>query len=154
VNGYISNARLVIGSALYTSDFTPSKSPLTAVSGTSLLTCASNRFQDKSSNNFTITPAGDVAVKTASPFPQAREFKKPQRGWCVPFNGSTQRLETPAASVANGLQLGTSDFTIEFWIKGKPQSGYKRVMDCGTFNNTNYGFTIVCDNSLAQSIYF
>ena len=139
-NGYISNVRIVKGTALYTSSFTPSKSPLTAVSGTSLLTCASNRFQDKSSNNFTITPAGNVAVKTASPFPQAREFKKPQRGWCIPFNGSTQRLETPAASVANGLQLGTSDFTIEFWVKAKQQNGQARPLDTGYWNNSNYAW--------------
>lgn len=141
-NGNISNLRIVKGTALYTTDFTPSKTPLTAVSGTSLLTCASNRFQDKSSNNFTITPAGNVAVKTASPFPQTREFRKPQRGWCVPFNGSTQRLETPAASVANGLQLGTSDFTIECWVKAKPQGAYSRVIDTGAYGNPNYGFIL------------
>ena len=141
-NGNISNLRIVKGTALYTADFTPSKTPLTAVSGTSLLTCASNRFGDKSSNNFAITPNGNAAVKTASPFPQAREFKKPQRGWCVPFNGSTQRLETPAASVANGLQLGTSDFTIECWVKAKPQSNYARAMDSCVYGNPNYAFTI------------
>ena len=140
--GNISNLRIVKGTALYTANFTPSKTPLTAVSGTSLLTCASNRFRDLSSNNFAITPAGNVAVKTASPFPQAREFKKPQRGWCVPFNGTTQRLETPAASVANGLQLGTSDFTIECWVKAKPQSNYARVMDSCVYGNPNYAFTI------------
>jgi hypothetical protein len=140
-NGYISNVRIVKGTALYTSSFTPSKSPLTAVSGTSLLTCASNRFGDKSSNNFTVTPNGNVAVKTASPFPQTREFKKPQRGWCVPFNGSTQRLETPAASVANGLQLGTSDFTIECWVKAKPQSiSYNNIMGSGAYKNVNYAW--------------
>ena len=36
-NGYISNLRVVKGTALYTSNFTPSTTPLTAVSGTSLL---------------------------------------------------------------------------------------------------------------------
>jgi len=36
-NGYISNFRYVVGTALYTSNFTPSTTPLTAVSGTQLL---------------------------------------------------------------------------------------------------------------------
>jgi hypothetical protein len=39
--GQISNLRLVKGTALYTSDFTPSKSPLTNVTNTKLLCCTS-----------------------------------------------------------------------------------------------------------------
>jgi hypothetical protein len=39
--GQISNLRLVKGTALYTSDFTPSKSPLTIVTNTKLLCCQS-----------------------------------------------------------------------------------------------------------------
>jgi hypothetical protein len=68
LTGYISNLRVVAGTALYTSAFTPSTTPLTAVSGTSLLTCQSNRFIDNSSNAFTITRNGDVSVQRFSPF--------------------------------------------------------------------------------------
>jgi hypothetical protein len=146
-NGYISNVRVVKGTALYTSSFTPSKSPLTAVSGTSLLTCASNRFQDKSSNNFTITPAGNAAVKTTSPFPQAKPYVNRKTGYSVSFNGSTQRMETPASSGANGLQLGTSDFTIECWFKGKPQaSNYAAILSAGQgANNPNCAWELYGD---------
>ena len=59
LQGYISNFRIVKGTAVYTSAFTPSTTPLTAISGTSLLTCQSNRFIDNSTNNFTLTVAGD-----------------------------------------------------------------------------------------------
>ena len=38
-NGYISNLRMVVGTAVYTSNFIPSRTPLTAISGTQLLTC-------------------------------------------------------------------------------------------------------------------
>ena len=61
-NGYISNFRIVKGTAVYTSAFTPSTTPLTAISGTSLLTCQSSTIIDKSTNAFTITNTGTVTV--------------------------------------------------------------------------------------------
>ena len=41
-NGFISNTRIVKGTALYTTDFTPSTAPLTDVTNTKLLCCQSN----------------------------------------------------------------------------------------------------------------
>ena len=68
LNGYISNLRVLKGTALYTSTFTPPSSPLTAITNTSLLTCQSNRFLDSSPNNFAITRNGDVSVQPYGPF--------------------------------------------------------------------------------------
>ena len=67
-NCYISNVRIVKGTAVYTSNFTPPTAPLTAISGTSLLTCQSATIVDNSPNNFPITVNGDVAVSTQNPF--------------------------------------------------------------------------------------
>ena len=63
VNGYLSNVRIVKGTAVYTSNFTPSTTPLTAVSGTQLLTSQSNRFIDNSSNAFALTVNGSPSVQ-------------------------------------------------------------------------------------------
>jgi hypothetical protein len=69
ITGYMSNLRIVKGTAVYTSAFTPSTTPLTAVSGTTLLTCQATSFVDNSVNNLAITPTGDVRVITSwSPF--------------------------------------------------------------------------------------
>ena len=58
VNGYISNFRLVVGTAVYTGDssFSPPTSALTAISNTQLLTCqnSTGTITDASSNNFTL----------------------------------------------------------------------------------------------------
>jgi hypothetical protein len=61
-SGRISNLRLVKGSALYTANFTPPAAPLTAVSGTALLTLQDATIKDNSSNAFTITNTGSVTT--------------------------------------------------------------------------------------------
>jgi hypothetical protein len=67
-NGYISNLRVLKGTAVYTSNFTPPTTPLTAIPNTSLLTCQSSSFTDFSPNNFTITVTGDVSARFYGPF--------------------------------------------------------------------------------------
>jgi hypothetical protein len=68
--GYMSNVRVVKGTALYTSSFTPSTTPLTAVSGTSLLlnTVSGSYPTDGSVNSFAATATGTPAWNSASPF--------------------------------------------------------------------------------------
>ena len=70
--GYISNLRLVKGTAVYTSNFTPPTQPLQNITNTSLLTCQSNRFIDNSTANsgsgFTITVNGSPRITDNSPF--------------------------------------------------------------------------------------
>jgi hypothetical protein len=107
--GYISNARIVNGTALYTSNFTPSTTPLTAVSGTSLLTCQSNRFKDNSSNNFAITVTGTPTVQAFDPFSPASSYGVSNGGSGF-FNGTTDYLTT------SGGQTFSGDFTIEGWV--------------------------------------
>jgi len=72
-NGYLSNVRVVKGTAVYTSNFTPSTTPLTAISGTSLLlnTVSGSYTTDSSSNSFTPSAPssyGKPAWNQLSPF--------------------------------------------------------------------------------------
>ncbi len=67
---YYSNIRIIKGSSVYTSgsSITVPTTPLTAVAGTELLTCQSNRFIDNSTTGRTITVSGDPKVSTNTPF--------------------------------------------------------------------------------------
>jgi hypothetical protein len=110
--GYISNARIVKGTAVYTSAFTPSTTPLTAISGTSLLTCQSNQFLDTSTNNFTITKNGEAKVTQFIPF--STNLSLSDIGKSLYFDGNGDYLKWPAGTDA--LNFGTSNFTVEFWM--------------------------------------
>ena len=111
--GYMSNVRVVKGTAVYTANFTPSTTPLTAISGTSLLTCADNRFIDDSTNNFAITRNGDVSVQRFSPFAPPVEYNPATIGGSGYFDGSGDYLSLSTTSIGN---FGTGDFTVEYWI--------------------------------------
>lgn len=69
--GLMSNVRIVKGSAVYTSSFTPSTSALTAISGTRLLTCQSSTIADNSGNSFSITANGSFYSPTVD-YPWAK----------------------------------------------------------------------------------
>jgi len=66
--GYMSNVRIVKGTGLYSTTFTPSTSALSAIAGTQLLTCQSPAYIDNSSNNFTISVSGSMAIASQNPF--------------------------------------------------------------------------------------
>jgi hypothetical protein len=114
INGYVSNLRIVKGTALYTSNFTPTTSPLTTVSGTSLLTCQSNRFIDNSSNAFAITLNGNPSVQAFSPFLPTAAYGTTIVGGSGYFDGTGDYLAFPTSNAT--LLAGTDQFTYELWF--------------------------------------
>ena len=117
--GYISNARIVVGTAVYTGNFTPQTTSLTSTqssgsniaaisSGTSLLTLQNNRFVDNSTNAFAITRNGGAAIRSFGPFTETDVITG-----SAYFDGSGDYLYFPSNSA---YTLGTNDHCIEFWI--------------------------------------
>jgi len=67
--GYISNFRFVVGTAVYDADFTVPTTDLSSTANTKLLTCESpGDIIDRSSNNFAITIFGGAQATMAHPF--------------------------------------------------------------------------------------
>ena len=131
--GYISNSRYVVGTAVYTTTFTPPTTPLTAISGTQLLTCQSNYFKDNSSNNFTITAtavADRLLVEPFSPFAPTSAYSTSVNGGSMYFNKTTNSLTSPTNTA---LSPRTGNWTFECWVYLSSVTGYQGIFDYGQY---------------------
>lgn len=147
--GYISNLRVVKGTAVYTSAFTPPTTPLTAITNTSLLTCADNRFIDDSASPKTITVNGNTSVQRFNPFGASTAYSTSVIGGSGYFDGSGDYL-----SVANttALQFGTGDFTVEGWFYMTGSNfANNTLFSIGSFNG---GFLLRYRAAGSDNFYF
>ena len=143
--GYISNVRVVKGTAVYTANFTPPTTPLTAISGTQLLAAQSNRFIDSSSNNFSATIETGPSVQRFNPFGTATAYSTSVIGGSGYFDGSGDYL-----GIANNtaLQWGTGDFCVEMWVNPSSAAGGKTVVCKGTNNTGTFEVGIYASNKI------
>jgi hypothetical protein len=142
--GYISNFRIVNGSPVYTADFTPSTTPLTAITNTVLLTCQANRFVDSNTQVAakTITLTGTPTVVPFSPFNPTASWSAATYGGSGYFDGSGDTISAPNNAA---FDFGSGDFTLEFWFypTAQGQSGYTALLSKFS-SSANYApFSIV-----------
>ena len=93
---YMTNIRIVNGTAVYTSNFNPPGNPLTASTNTAILLLApvipsANSFTDSSTNNVTLTKTGTVNIIQATPFTN------------IGSNVSVQRVTSTGTLLVTGI---------------------------------------------------
>ena len=132
-NGYISNVRMLKGTALYTSDFTPPAHELEVIGDTVLLCCNNPDSAQAEGTGKTITVNNDAVASTFSPgltrdFTGGTEFNGvttfDTQGYFVPPSGTTEQRNlcgtrglfggsnpTPADGSGNAIEFITVSTT-------------------------------------------
>ena len=113
-NGKISNLRIVKGTALYTADFVPSTTPLTAVANTTLLACATSSIKDISPSNVALTPIGVPKIFQDSPFDKTPIQANVTTLGSAFFDGTGDYLTIPYHPSFN--IPASTPFTFECWV--------------------------------------
>ena len=105
---YVSNLRVINGTGLYSSNFTPSTVPLSAVANTKLLIYQDNRLKDNS--GYAMTGFSCDSIQQFSPFTVAPSTAVAGSAY---FDGTGDYLTI--SDPANNCSL-TNPASIEFWV--------------------------------------
>ncbi len=142
--GFISNVRVIKGTQLYTSNFTPPTSPLSAVSGTSVLLNFNNAAIDDTRRKNNLETWNAQVSTTQSKFGGASMY----------FDGAGGCL---VGAPSPNFYFGTGDMTIEAWIwwDGTYSSGariiYANAVDqFGIFNASGLYWGGISNNVTAN----
>ena len=111
MTGAISNTRVVKGTAVYTSNFTPTTSPLTAITNTVFLSAQSNRFVDNSASAHTMLTLRNPSISAFGPFLTDEVYDPAVNGASLyaPTYADYLRIPNSAEFELDG------DFSVEFW---------------------------------------
>lgn len=156
--GNISNVRIVKGSAVYDptqSTLTVPTSPLTAVSGTSLLTCQSNRLRDNSSNAFSISYSGSPApvIQNFSPFNLSLPYIPSVNGGSGYFDGNGDNIQVTTATSAVVITGGA--FTVEAWVYNTNTGGsFYEIISQDNGSSTGQTFQFRINANKLEFLYF
>lgn len=144
-NGYVSDARFISGTAVYSGAFTPPTAPLSST-GTELHIKGTDASIIDTAQSTHIRCVGSAAG-TSSPvkFPGTHSLSLPGFGHWMP------------SPMTNGARLsGTEDWTVEAWVYPTSRQSYSVVVSCGSsfalalgmvsgnfhvYNNSAGGFT-------------
>jgi hypothetical protein len=155
--GFISNVRVIKGTGLYTSAFTPPISPLTNVTNTKLLCCQSNTsaatanivpdsllnaplsataFTDSSPTGASITNTGSIATTSAG----TNSFNITN---AASLNGSSQRLSTNNTNISF-----INSWTVDVYFKlDSSASDFNAIINSGYGSQTsNYLYIGIDDD--------
>ena len=130
-DGFMSDMRIVNGTAVYTSNFTPPTAPLTKVTNTKLLANFTNGQMIDSTTKNNFETVGSVYLTST-----VKQFGTTS---CDLYGSTGSRVASPPSSLYNILNAGK--FTVEFWIYvDNYHAAYSDIV--GVFNGISSGWLI------------
>jgi Concanavalin A-like lectin/glucanases superfamily len=135
-NGYISDLRIVKGTAVYTSAFTQPTAPLTATAATSLLLNMTNAGISDNAMINDLETVGNAQISTS--------VVKYGTG-SMYFDGTGDYLV--AGAFSNPIHsIGSGDFTVEAWLYTNTNKA-QIVLDTGTTSGSTTGLQVALNSS-------
>ena len=169
-DGYIADLRLTKGQALYTTTFTPPTATITTTSNggaaPSTLPLSSNVIL-LSANNPTSDPTSDIKYPSLNgtlasiipapsaefaPFAPEEAYNPTLHGGSLYFDGAADVISV--SEKTNEFTLGTSDFTLEFWMY--PESNSGQILDTTVTSPSGLwdGFAFAtASNTISATLY-
>ena len=150
--GYMSNLRVIKGTEVYTSNFTPPTAPLTAITNTKFLLGNLPYFKDQSTSNHAITPNGNVSLKPKSVFDNA-PYSEASHGASAYFDGTGDYL---TLSPQSDFAFGTGDFSVSLWVYFNEAENYDYLIDGRNSGQTTdtWSLSINFTNGAANKLMF
>ena len=149
ITGYMTDVRIVKGTAVYTSAFSAPTERLTAVTNTSLLTCHLPYFADGSTNGHTITPNGNASTRPLAPY-DGQEYSAASHLGSASLDGTGDFLSVGDHA---DFEFGSGDFTMEAWIYltgySNSYGGYYAggIMGKDSASNRSFTFSVVATSN-------
>jgi len=148
--GFLSDFRMVKGSAVYNSTFSLPTSRLLPITGTQLLTFADNRVQDTSGNNVTLTRSSEPPVDSRSPYGsdeiRATGYVAEQGYGSVFSRDQATKRGISMGNASTAYHSFGSSFYVDFWLYTYPTSACNVI---GYYTGTGIGTLIGYDGSQA-----
>jgi hypothetical protein len=142
ITGYMSNMRIVRGTAVYTGSFNPPTAPLTAIANTALLVSATNAGVIDQTGINNLRTLGDAKISTA--------VKKYNSG-SISFDGSGDYLSVGTTG-SPFFSLNSSRYTIEFWVYFNSLAGEQVIVERFTAGS-GPGYTLYKTGSNTINLY-
>ena len=138
-DGYLSNLRLVLGTAVYTTAFTPPTAAVTAITGTALLLNFGYAGILDVTTRQDLTLIGSTTVNTS--------IVKYNSG-SIALNGTTDYVSGVLSKA-----LGTDDFTVEAWIFPTTMAWQQTIFATSTSTSSSTAFSLYFSSG-GSLIYF
>jgi hypothetical protein len=147
--GYMSDLRYVVGTAVYTANFTVPSSPLGNISNTQMLTLNNAFMKDNGAFNPTYTIHQNI-IDPISPYTAATTYDPLINGGSAYFDGSGDHLIIPRQ---DSLEIGNVSFCIEMMFYTTTIGATNAVLLARRTSTSGFGTIYIARQTATVNVY-
>jgi hypothetical protein len=147
--GYVADLRYVVGTAVYTANFTVPSSPLGNITNTQMLTLNNAFMKDNGAYNSVYTQH-QGRVEPTSPYAPTTNYDPALNGGSAYFDGSGDHLIIPRQ---DSLEIGNVNFCIEFMFYTTTVGASNSVILARRTNTSGFGTIYIARQTATVNVY-